>query len=713
MSSIIQDIREKYAKVTVALIALSLVGFILTDYFTGKSRSRTGGGSKSVGSVNGTSIDGVAFSRMVDQVVENGRQQGYTIDQAREQVWQQKVEEILLTDEYDKLGIDVGKKELNDLLYGPNPSPIAKQYLGDGQGGYDPAQVRQTINGINKGKDANARQQLNQLLDYMVQDKEKQKMISLLANTVNFPRWFIEKQNADNSQLASISYVNEVYTSIPDSSVKITDNEIADYISKHKEDYKQQESRSISYVAFSAAPTEADTLAARNLITKLKPEFDTTTEINDFLRRNGSTDYFDGYVGASLMQVGAKDSIQKLAKNAVYGPYLDGGKFALAKMIETKILPDSVKCRHILVSTDVQNGGFEDSIAKVKIDSIKKAVDGGASWADMVNKYNPQSDGSRANKGEMTFSSSQIQGEGFAKEFAQFILFDGKPGERKVVKTSFGYHYIEVMAYIKPETHYKVAYLFQNIEASRQTDDSVNNAANQFAADSRDLKAFDANFEKSLQPKGLKKAVATDIKPADPYVASIGNSRELVKEIYDAKLNEVLKPTRVGEDYIVAVVTEVLEEGTESVAKARVRVEPLLRNKKKAEMLKQKVGKVTTLEAAVTALGGKTIMTADSLRMTSPLGPGLGREPRVTGAAFNPANKGKVVPEALEGINGVYVVKVDNVTTTSSTLGSVADQRKNRADQYRQYIANNNSPLNPVAILHAAANIKDNRAKLY
>ena len=75
-------------------------------------------------------------------------------------------------------------------------------------------------------------------------------MNAMLTNSNNFPRWFVEKQNADNSQLAKISLVKESYSSITGQPVKIEDKEIADYISKHKDDYKQEESRSISYVTF-------------------------------------------------------------------------------------------------------------------------------------------------------------------------------------------------------------------------------------------------------------------------------------------------------------------------------------------------------------------------------------------------------------------------------------------------------------------------------
>jgi peptidyl-prolyl cis-trans isomerase D len=389
----------------------------------------------------------------------------------------------------------------------------------------------------------------------------------------------------------------------------------------------------------------------------------------------------------------------------VYGPYLENGNYLLAKLVEAKIFPDSVKCRHVLVGTDEEKGGFPDSIASNKIDSIKKAIEGGASWAAMVDKYNPLSDGSRQKKGEMTFASSEIQsgmqsGQ-FAKEFGQFILFDGKPGERKVVKTSFGWHYIEVLSWIKPSLQYKVAYLTQKIIASQQTEDNAVQEATSFAGNARDRKSFDTSFEKTLKPKGINKGIGLDIKRTDGSVKGLGFSRQLVKDIYSAKLGEVLKPIQVGNDWVVAVVTETISEGTQSVAKVRPGIEPMLRTKKKAEQLKQRIGKVTTLDAATSVLGNQQ-QVIDSLRMSV----GAPRanfpyDPKAYGAIFNPANKGKIVPEVIIGDQGIYVIQVDNVTATPSESSNVADMRKQQAGQ------TSNDPIGP---LKKAASIKDKRA---
>jgi peptidyl-prolyl cis-trans isomerase D len=85
----------------------------------------------------------------------------------------------------------------------------------------------------------------------------------------------------------------------------------------------------------------------------------------------------------------------------------------------------------------------------------------------------------------------------------------------------------------------------------------------------------------------------------------------------------------------------------------------------------------------------------------------LGSEPKVRGTAFNPANKGKVVNEALEGVSGVYAIRVENVSATSSTEGSVADQRKSRHENEKQ-----RNP-GPMESLKDAATIKDKRTEWY
>jgi len=161
-------------------------------------------------------------------------------------------------------------------------------------------------------------------------------------------------------------------------------------------------------------------------------------------------------------------------------------------------------------------------------------------------------------------------------------------------------------------------------------------------------------------------------------------------------------------------VTGINEEGTMPVAKARPGVEQILKRKKIAEKLKQKIGKPTTLEAAAAAWGGKQIEVADSVRMITSgtqarSSASVSGEPGVIGAAFNPANKGKVVPEVIEGRDAVYVVRVDKVETTPLADANVAEQRKSRFQEGKQQAAY----TTPIQALREAATIKDRRNKTF
>ncbi len=710
--SIIQNIRDKYARVAVVAIALALVGFILTDYFSGRGRSGGPSGGNTVGTVNGKKISAEDFNRKVQANEDQLKSQGYpqnaaTSFQAINQTWEQEVSRLLLAAEFDKLGMRIEKKELGDILYGPNMPADLKQQLTDPQtGAYDPAVAKQQVDQMLKSSQTPQEQKdrFNNYVYQLEQQRKMEKYLALLGNTINYPRWYVEKQNADNSLIAKISMVKEVYSAIPDSTVTVTDKEIQDYINKNKDQYKQEESRSISYVTFSAAPSAADSTAARERLMSLKPAFDTTINVESLLLREGVTNFYDGHINGKTIQIAAKDSIFRTPVGTVYGPYLDGNSYVMAKVLSARQMPDTVRARHILIST--QN---RDTIAAKNLaDSLQRAIAQGSIFDSLVVKFSDDP-GSKDKGGvyENVYSGQMVP------PFNEF-LFLNPVGTKGVVKTDFGYHYTEILSQKGSGPGYKIAYISKDIFAGEETIADASNKASQFAGDSRDLKSFEANYEKTLKPQNYVKGVAANILPHDASVNGVGVSRTFVKAVYAAKLGEVISPEMVDDQYVVAVVTEINKEGTASVNKARTSVEPALRNKKKAELLKKKLGSVTTLEAAAAAWGGKSIETVDSVRMQpTNNNPAFGYEPRVSGAAFNPNNKGKVVPEALEGISGVYVIRVDNVSATSITQGDINEQRRGMGMQQRQYVSNPQSPAYPINYLRKSAKITDKRAEVY
>ncbi|MER3471920.1 MAG: peptidylprolyl isomerase [Chitinophagaceae bacterium] len=717
--SITQSIRDKYARWAVIAIAVSLLGFILMDAFAGRAKM-FGGNDTVIGKINGKKIDYRDYSLKVKAQEDQYQAQGYPMnDQTRQQiqesVWNQEITESVMGDQYNELGLSVSKKEMGDILYGADaPKDIKQAFTDPKTGMFNASEAKKSLDQMMKDPEKKA--QLLSFMQGLESQRLMQKYTSLLSNSVYYPKWYADKQIADNALIANISFVTVPYTSIPDSAVKVTDAEIQDYINKHKKDFEQkEETRSFEYVTFSASPSAADTAAVRNSLLNLKDSFATTTDNERFLRTNGSTfPYFNSYVSKTKMQQTNKDSILSAGVGKVYGPYVDANSqnnsavMALSKIVDVKQWPDTVKVRHILVATQQQNPQTGQSMqvrseqdAKKLIDSIQRLNNKGVSFDTLVAKFSDDPGSKQKGGVYENITTGQM-----VPEFNDFI-FGHKTGEKGIVKTDFGYHYIEILSQKGSTPAYKIAYLAKPIVASNETDNNASNAANLFAGKSRDIKSFNANYDNDLKGKGMNKLSVPDVRANDFSVPGLGNSRELVKAIFNTDKGDVIeKPIRVGDNYVVAVVTEINKPGVQSVAKARPAVEQVLRNEKKAEQIKQKIGTVSTLEDAA-AKTGTSIQNVDSVRFNNDRK--IAFESKVIGASFNPANNGKVVKEAIAGTSGVYVVRVNGVGTAPVDMANPDDVRKSleaRARQMAQY----NSP---VEALKKKADIVDNRAKFF
>ncbi|MFL5739862.1 MAG: peptidylprolyl isomerase [Flavisolibacter sp.] len=726
--SVIQKIRDKYARWAVIAIAVSLLGFIMMDAFAGKTGLFSNRPSNTIGKVNGKPIDRIAFEQKIQNEEKNEQQQGYPVDDNRRQqivqgLWDEQVTNLVMNDEYEKLGLTVTDKEMREVLYGANPPQFLSQVFTDSSGKFNGTAAQQQVNMLLKSGKQEQKDYINQQMEMVKSQRLLSKYMALLTNTIYYPKWYLEKRNADNSLLGKISYVTVNYSTVPDSTVKISDDEIRSYEKEHKDEFEQKdESRSISYVLFSAAPTASDSLTVRTGLLQLKPAFDTAkTNLTEFTQVNGTDfPFFDTYVSRNAIQSSKKDSFLSAPIGQVYGPYLDVSPktnksvYVLSKILDVKQWPDTVKVRHILIATmqsDPQTRQMyrtrEDSTAKHLMDSIQGLLNKGQKFDSLVAKFS-EDPGSKSKGG--VYDNMTANGQ-MVPEFTEFA-FGHKTGDVGIVKTEFGYHLIEVMSQKGSSPAYKIAYLSRDILASPETDQQAHNDANLFAGDSRDLQSFNANFDKNLRSKGKSKLVANDIGPMDYSIQGLPPARSFVKKIFDASKGDVLDPERVGDDYVVAIVTEVNEPGLQSVNAVRTRIEPLLRNRKKGEELLKKIGQVTTLEQ-VSSKMQQPVQTADSLRMGG--GPSLGYEPKVIGATFNPANKGKIVSEPIAGTSGVFVLRVDNVTTTPVETANIDEQRRMMEMQQRQGLQQQmQQGYNPILeVLKRSASIKDNRSKFY
>ncbi|MEY4054169.1 MAG: hypothetical protein RL034_1087, partial [Bacteroidota bacterium] len=509
----------------------------------------------------------------------------------------------------------------------------------------------------------------------------------------------VEKQAADNNQIASASVVFVPYATIADSTIKVSDDAIASYVKAHAAAYqKDEETRSIAYVSFSAVPSSSDSAAVYNEVVAQKQEFATTTDNAAFLSRVGSDlPFYDGYFSKSRMQQVNKDTLVKIPTGTVYGPYVDGNAFVLAKMVGIKNWPDSAKVRHILIATVDPRSGQQirpDSIAKKLADSIKYAVAGGADFNALVQKYSDDQ-GSKEKVGVYDYFP-QGQMVGAFNDFS----FDKPKGTKDVVKSEFGYHYTEVLDQKNFAPAYKIAYLSKAIVASNETVTAASTAAASFVANSKSKKDFEQNALKS----NLQIMNGVDIKKNDFTIAGLGKSRETVRWVYDNKVGTVSEPTEIGDAYVVAIITSIGEKGTMGVAEARPLVEGLVRNQEKAKQIIETKFKGSTLEDFVKS-SGFPAQRVDSLSFASPFVPGIGAEPKVIGAAFNKALIGKNTP-AIEGAAGVFAVKPENI-------GAGATMQDATALKGTLLQAAQSTIFRGFEAVKKAAKITDNRSTFY
>jgi peptidyl-prolyl cis-trans isomerase D len=706
--SVIQKIRDKYARIAVIMIALALLGFILMDAFAGRGRL-FGGRETTIGKINGKKIDADAFMRRISEIT---KRQGFEGEngtaQAVNGLWQQEITDKIMGDQYEELGITVSSKELDQLLFGPNPPQEFRQAFGNPNdpNSWDPGQVRQQYNQINKSGTPEQKAQLAELIDYIEKQILQNKYNALLQNSVYIPKWFLDKRNVDNSMVANAAYVSVPYTTIADSTVKVSDAEINDYVKAHEKDFDQkEESRSISYVAFSAAPSSADSAVVRNQLMSLKDSFQHTSNVSQFLTANHSlAQYNNTYIAEKDVNFQNKDSIFKAPVDVVAGPFVEQDAFVLTRIMDKKTQPDTVKVRHILIGTnDPQTGNpIRDSVAAKRIaDSVQRVIAAGANFDSVAAKVSDDP-GSKFRGGVYDSITRQTP---FVPEFKDFA-FNNPAGTKGVVKTQFGYHYIEVLSQKGSSPVYKLAIFALPIEASSETQSQASNEANMFAGNARDEKSFNTYFEKNLKGKGYQKLVASNLHPMDFFVTGInGSARELIKDVFKADKGDVLSPTQpINNSYIVAVVTSVDKPGLPSASSVRSMIEPILRNRKKADMIKKQMGTVTDLNVVASKFN-QPVQPADSLHFSG--GGTLGYETRVLGAIFNPANKGKVCPEPIAGQAGVYAIRTDAVFTTAVENASIEQQRQMLEMQSRQMFRS------PVEVLQKKATIKDYRSNFY
>ncbi len=688
-------LRNRAGYILVFAIGFAIVAFLVGDAIN-VGKPFWSANQKVVGSVDGNDISIDDFQPKVDQSLNQFKQQyGGSLNpqmtaMAVDQAWNAELGRVLLTKEYERLGLTVSEDELLDLLQGQNPSPLIKQYFANPQTGQ---LDRATLMNFLKSKEPQALQQSTMLQQEITNQALQTKYSNLIRNSVYVTSLEATDEYTNRNKLANFKYVSLDYTSIPDASVKLTDADYSEYYDQNKARFNNpQENRSFDYVTFSISPTKADSAAVKAQVEKIAADFKVAKNDSLFAAINSDVKVPFTYLTKGKLDPAVDSAVFALPAGSYYGPVLSNNSYKLVKVVDTRFSPDSVKASHILI--DPAKIGGEDKAEKLA-DSLKALIVNGGNFAQLAQTYSV--DGSKDKGGELgTFARGAM-----VPEFENAV-FEGKAGDIKVVKSQFGVHVIKIEKQIGSSKVAKLAYVEKALAASSKTQAAAYKAASTFL---NDVKGKD--FAAFAKQKGLKVAVADKIAPTQGFAPGLDNPRKLIQDAYAADQGDVLPEIyTMTNAYVVARLTDVKPKGTLTLEQVKKEIEPMVRNAVKAKTLKEKFNSAGQASLAqIASKVGRTVNPVQNIVFANPIIPGIAQENKLVGSVFG-SQPGKV-SAPIDGDRGVYVFTVDGFTNPAP-IANMFKQKEGMLLSLGQ-----RSLQSAFQALQDNAKIKDNRVKFY
>ncbi len=703
--SVINKIRER-SGLAVGVIAVSLLLFIVGGDLLSGNNSLFGGNNQKVGEIAGQSIDYPEFNAKVDEIRAQFEQQSgrapaeQDLVQIREQAWNQMLFEVAYQKQFDKLGLKVSPEELIDMVQGNNISPAVRQAFTNPQTGvFDKSQIVSYLKGL---KNLPPQQQAswasfekNLSSDRLREKYENLMRMSIFATTAEAQREY----QAQNSR-ADVKMLFVPYYTVNDTTVKVTDSQLSDYLKKHQDEFPGVNSRSLQYVTFSVAPSKEDSAALYDEIKTLARGLGAAPNDSIFSQQNSDV-RVPLYLTAGEMPQQLRDAIPTFSPGGIYGPFREGNTYFIYKYGGTKRDTSfTARASHILIRPTAQTDSAKAD-ARRRAEGVLKQIQAGASFEALAQTNS--ADGSAQNGGDLGYFKNNGQ---MVKPFETAVFAASSTGLiPRLVETDFGYHIIKVT---EPKTNqlYRVVGIGKTINPSQATRDEALRKADQFAAEARTKEAFDA---KAKEDKSIVVATAERIPEGASNVNALTDARAVVRWAFNDKteVGDVSEPFEVGDQYVIAVLNNKTDEDDVKVDDYRAELTAKVRNELKAEQIVAKIGNAGgSLEAMAQKYGaGALVEEVQDVNLATGFLRSAGVDPVALGRIFGqkPGKRSK----AFAGDAGVLVVE----TTRLTPAPAVADYT-----MYKTQIRQNAAARVGFAINEAikeAANVKDMRAKFY
>ena len=670
--SVLEKIRSKTG-LLVGIVGLALVIFIL-ESLLGSGGALFSSQDLEVGKIAGDQIDYPAFSAKVNEQIAQIQQSNpnQTIDdkmkdQIIESVWSSMINDKVIKVQYKKLGISVSEDELYDLML-VHPHQYVVQQLTDQQtgkvyegfarpdGSLDLVKLNQWVGQMNAEQEKFWKQLEKSILEVRAAEKYN----NAIKKGLYVTKAEAKDQFIAQNKVVNTSFVMKSYISVPDSVVKVTDEEISAYYNKHQNEYKVTAStRKIEYVSFDVMPSKADYEAIMKDAMRATDEFKTKTAAEDssFIAQESEGAQVSISTYNKKNMIITDSTVFTAPKGSVFGPYVEGVYVKSYKLSDIKSIADSAKVRHILIGLQSQKTQTQRTpeVAKRIADSLVVLIKAKAVKFDTLVKTMSDDLGSIDKGGDYGWFD---ENKGFVDPFKNAGL-QGTVGNITVVPTQFGFHIIEVLNVSKTRHNaYTVAQITKLIAPSAETNQEYYKIATDFAGKNQTAD----DFNKSIDAGKLNKRIGENIKEGDKTLPGLDAAKDLVRWVYKSKKSEISPVFEFKDKFVVANLVAIKEIGVAPLEEVKEEVTAKAIRDKKAETFinefTTKAGASKSVEDIATKMG-LTVEKADNLTFSAYNVPVIGREDALIGSATS--MKAGTTSKPLKGDNGVFVVNVASV----------------------------------------------------
>ena len=685
------------------VIGFAMLAFILGDFMQSK---RSGGSSTPhVGEILGESILIQKFEETVELGKANWQSQNQNqilsqtiLGQIRNQAWDQLSREMIMDNQYNILGLSVSDEEWIERISGVNVHPDISQiqsFQDPNTGQFDRTKVLGYLQQIEQDPSGESVDRWIDFQKYLINSILNEKYNKLIekGSYVNS----LEAKNSFNEGVQNITfnYLSVPFNVINDSTVLVSDKEIKKYYNSNKDDFKQDPTRDVEFISFNVVASIEDDIETKNSISSLVDDFTAYDDYSLIVKRNTDNQRakFSYLKESDLKNDSAFALLLKSKKGTVIGPYKpDVSVYRIAKLVDVMNRPDSVEARHILITPT--NEMSIDSV-NLRITSLKELIKKGADFSKLA-ELNSVDQQSAKVGGELGWFE-----EGVMLEEFNDICFTAKKSELNIVTTQFGVHLVQVISKSRSAKKYKVVYIDRNIEPSTDTYNEYYTKAAQIV---NSVVNDGLSFDSVIQKENLVKRSDVKLTADKANVAGIPNSREMVKWLNKANLNELSNVFEFENSYVVALLTNINEEGFRSIEDSENRIIASVRKEKKSEIIIDRLSQFTNLDEMGNEFSLSPVknqntklsnLTVQELGYAADLvGTSFGLEPNSISAPFMSRNS---------------VLVVETLSRDDyRDEGDFSNEQKALTDKTKSY--NSNAAFNT---LKTEANIQDNRSEVY